>query len=126
MQSVVKFWYLKDPTGRKLYITGNRDQIILKQYFVISKLKPSKDKGLTGLPGGSDGKESACSAGDPGLITESGRFPGKGNGNPHHTLVWRVSWKKEPGRWQSMGLHSQTQLSSFYNNTGLNPQNVDA
>ena len=34
-----------------------------------------------GLPGGSDGKESVCSAGDLGLIPGSGRSPGKGNGN---------------------------------------------
>ena len=33
-------------------------------------------------PGGSDGKESACSAGDPGLIPGSGRSPGEGNGYP--------------------------------------------
>ena len=33
-------------------------------------------------PGGSDGKESACSVGDPGLIHELGRSPGEGNGNP--------------------------------------------
>ena len=32
--------------------------------------------------GGSDGKESACNAGDPGLIPGLGRFPGKGNGYP--------------------------------------------
>ena len=32
--------------------------------------------------GGSDGKESACNAGDPGLIPGSGRSPGEGNGNP--------------------------------------------
>ena len=36
----------------------------------------------TGFPGGSDGKESACSAGDLGLIPELGRSPGEGNGNP--------------------------------------------
>ena len=35
-----------------------------------------------GFPGGSDGKESACSAGDPGLIPGLGRSPGEGNGNP--------------------------------------------
>ena len=29
-----------------------------------------------------DSKESACNAGDPGLIPGSGRFPGEGNGNP--------------------------------------------
>ena len=35
-----------------------------------------------GFPGGSDGKGSACKAGDPGLIPGFGRFPGEGNGNP--------------------------------------------
>ena len=35
-----------------------------------------------GSLGGLDGKESACNAGDPGSITESGRFPGEGNVNP--------------------------------------------
>ena len=38
--------------------------------------------GIMGFPDGSDGKESACNAGDPGLILESGRSPGEGNGNP--------------------------------------------
>ena len=33
-------------------------------------------------PGGSDGKESACNTGDPGLIPGLGRSPGEGNGNP--------------------------------------------
>ena len=32
--------------------------------------------------GGSEGKESACSAGDPGFIPGSGRPPGEGHGNP--------------------------------------------
>ena len=35
-----------------------------------------------GFPGGSDGKESTCNAGDWGLIPGSGRSPGEGNGNP--------------------------------------------
>ena len=35
-----------------------------------------------GFPGGSDGKESACNAGDPCSIPVSGRSPGEGNGNP--------------------------------------------
>ena len=33
-------------------------------------------------PGGSDGKESACNAGDLGSVPGSGRSPGEGNGNP--------------------------------------------
>ena len=35
-----------------------------------------------GTPGGSDGKESACNAGDLGLIPVLERSPGEGNGNP--------------------------------------------
>ena len=35
-----------------------------------------------GFPGGSDGKDSSCNAGNLGLIPESGRSPGEGNGNP--------------------------------------------
>ena len=35
-----------------------------------------------GFPGSSEGKESACSAGDLGSIPELGRFPGKGNSYP--------------------------------------------
>ena len=34
------------------------------------------------FPCGSDSKVSACNAGDMGSIPGSGRFPGKGNGNP--------------------------------------------
>jgi len=33
-----------------------------------------------GFPGGSDGEESTCNAGDLGLIPGSGRSPGEGNG----------------------------------------------
>ena len=34
------------------------------------------------FPGGSDGKESACNAGNPSLIPEFGRSPREGNNNP--------------------------------------------
>ena len=37
---------------------------------------------LLGFPGGWDGKEFACSAGDLGSILGSERFPGERNGNP--------------------------------------------
>ena len=36
---------------------------------------------IVGFPGGSDGKESACNAGDPGSIPRLGRSPGEENGN---------------------------------------------
>ena len=49
-----------------------------------------------GFPGGSDSKVSACNAGDPGSIPESGRSPGEGNGNPlqysclENSMDWRT------------------------------------
>ena len=44
-------------------------------YIPISGIWDTRD-----FPGGSDGKESACNVGDPGLIPGSGRSPGEGNG----------------------------------------------
>ena len=44
------------------------------------KNKTEITKGILGCPGGSDGKESACNAGDLGLIPGSGRSPGEENG----------------------------------------------
>ena len=42
-----------------------------------------KEKGFPDrFPGGSDGKESACNAGDLGLIPGLGRSPGRRHGNP--------------------------------------------
>jgi len=37
---------------------------------------------VLGFPGGSDGKVSACNAGDLGSILGLGRSPGQGYGNP--------------------------------------------
>ena len=49
--------------------------------FPVNQLRlPSPSK--WGFPGGSDGKDSAHNAGDPGSTPGSGRSPGEGNGNP--------------------------------------------
>ena len=55
-----------------------------------------------GFPGGSNGKESACNAGDQGLIPGSGRSLKKGMATHSSILVWRIPWTEEPGRLQSM------------------------
>ena len=67
---------------------------------------------LRGFPGGSDGKESACSVGDPGLIPGSGSSPGEGNGYsvqcscPENPMGRRDWWA--------------TVLGAAYSWTGLN------
>ena len=52
---------------------------IVSLYLGLEKLLVTGSKGF---PGGSAGKESACNAGDMGLIPGSGRSPGEGNGYP--------------------------------------------
>ena len=42
------------------------------------------------FPGGSDGKESACNAGDPGSIPGLGRSPGEGMATHSGILAWRI------------------------------------
>ena len=54
----------------------------------------------TGLPGDSDGKESACNAGDPGSI------PGLGN------ICWRMKWQPIPVFWPGE-FHGQSSLAGY-------------
>ena len=58
--------------------------------------------GFKGFPGGSEGKESTCNAGDPGLIPGRRRFPGEGTGNPVQYPL-EIPWTEEPGGLQSTG-----------------------
>ena len=55
-----------------------------------------------GFFGGSDGKETACNAGDLGLIPGLGRSSGEGNGNSS-ILAWRNPWTEETCGLPSMG-----------------------
>ena len=60
-------------------------------------------------------KNLPANAGDireSGSIPGLGRYPGEENGNPLSILAWSIPWTEEPGGLQSMGSHSQTQLST--------------
>ena len=57
-----------------------------------------------GFPGGSDGKESACYAGDLGLIPGLGRSPEGGHSSPPVLLSGESPWTEEPGGLQSVAL----------------------
>ena len=52
-----------------------------------------------GFPGGSNGKELACNAGDLGLIYGLGRSTEKGNGNP--LLQSCLENPMDRGAWQA-------------------------
>ena len=68
---------------------------------------------ILGFPGDSDGKESACNAGDQGSIPGSRRSPGEGNDYPfqysclENFMNRETWWTTVPGITKS-----QTQLSN--------------
>ena len=66
---------------------------------------------MLGFPGGSDGKEYACNAGDLGLIPRLGKSPGEGNGNPlQYSYLENIM---DTGAWEATAhgvAKSQTQL----------------
>jgi len=55
---------------------------------------------LSGFPGGSDSKESACKAGDPVLILGWEDPLEKGMATHSRVLAWRIPWTAEPGGLQ--------------------------
>ena len=69
-----------------------------------------------GFCGGSDSKESAYNAGDPGSIPESGTSPGEGSGSHSSFLAWKIPWTEEPSglrfmRLQRVDITEQPSLS---------------
>ena len=101
---------ITEPSGKSL------DVVFLLTFRYLGKLFQtvnSEDlKIKVGFSGGSNGKESACNAGDPGSIPGSGRSPGERNGNA--LLYSCLENSMDRGGWQAR-VHelteSQTQLS---------------
>ena len=65
-----------------------------------------------GFPGGSEGQESVCNAGDPGAVPRLGRLIPWIRELLPSILAWRIPWIEESGRLQPMGLQSQAQLNA--------------
>ena len=76
------------------------------------------------IPGGSDDKESACNAGDLGLIPGLGRSPGGGHGNPLQYSCLENPWTEEPGRHSRWGCKELNTTEVFFKHT-YTPLNVD-
>ena len=67
-------------TGRPGVLQSMGSQRVRHDWAAV--LSWTEDGCTLGFPGGSDGKESACSAEEPGSIPGSGRSSGEGNSNP--------------------------------------------
>ena len=81
--------------------------------FILSDLN-----NLTNLfPGGSDGKESACNAGDLGLMLALGweDLLEEGMATYSSILAWRIPWIEDPGSpWGCKELDTTEQFSFTY------------
>ena len=67
-----------------------------------------------GFPGGSEGKASAYSVGDPGLIPGLGRSPGEGNSNPLQDYCLENPMDREAWQATAHGVtKSRTRLNDF-------------
>ena len=86
--------------GSQITADGDCSHEIKRRLFLGRKVMTNLD----GFPCSSVGKESACSAGDPGSFPGFGRSPGEGNGNPLSIFAWKISWTEEPGGLQFKGL----------------------
>ena len=100
-------WYIEHPSFTLLLLcplTPNLPEASL----------PNESESV-GCPGGSDSKESACNAGNLGLIPELGRSLGEGNSYPLQYFCLENPMNK--GAWQTI-VHgvakSQTQLSEIF------------
>ena len=80
---MINIYLFKDPTKIRKNLTLHHTSYSDHSRLPTRVHLCSKATGIhQGFPGGSNGKESACNAGDPGSIPGSGRSPGEGNGNP--------------------------------------------
>ena len=55
------------------------------------------------FPGGTNNRLTMQETQETAFISETGRSPGGGNGNPLSVLAWKIPWTEEPGRLQSTG-----------------------
>ena len=71
------------PEGPSSFLTSSKAFEILNMSLHLILEDPLRSAIVPlGFPGGSEGRESACSAGDLGLIPRSGRSPGEDNDCP--------------------------------------------
>ena len=80
----------------QIYVTAGNSSLLLSS---CNPVLPIYKYLREGFPGGSDGKASACNAGDPGSVPGRGKSPGEGN---VHTLQYPCQENPmDRGAWQA-------------------------
>ena len=81
-----------------IFIISSTEITQLKEIFKIINLALNFIDEQRGFPGGFDGKESACNAGDPVQSLGQEDPLEKGMATHSNILAWRIPWTVEPGR----------------------------
>ena len=109
----LSYWFLKTHLWVRML---NICHVVQMKYRI---LLPLVYYGVLYLGCSSDGKESACSVGNLGLIPGMGRPPGDRSMATHsNVLAWRIPQTEEPSGLQSIGLQRvgykwETHTSTF-------------
>ena len=96
------------PPGSSDYVTFPGENSGVGCHFLLHIRDFGGDQSF---PHSSVGKESACSAGDPGSIPASGGSPGEGNGNPLQYSCLENPRQRSLAGSSPWGRKSQTRLS---------------
>ena len=88
--------YSSQKCWRKVFMQQSQIEIIA---CTFKEKKITSLVNFPGFPSGSDGKASACNAGELGSIPGSGRSPRKGNSNPLQYTYLENSMDMDGGTW---------------------------
>ena len=83
--------YINNAINKHCSLNKSKTEVVFSIPFEDALIRYSVLINKQGFSGSSNGKESACNAGDPSLIPDLGRSLGEGNGIPHCSiLAWRI------------------------------------
>ena len=97
--ATVRYFLLFPPAITRAGAKTSRQRNIYRTSYSIC-LPPFLDWGFLG---GSDGKESSCSVGDPSSVLLQEDPMEKEIATLSSIFAWRLPWPEKPGRLQSMG-----------------------
>ena len=100
------YYHMSSCSSTLISVTLNTDKyqtMTMFSHFTKTLSCPVAAASSVCCPGGSDGKEPACNAGD--RVQSLGQEDPLEEGMATHssTLAWRIPWTEEPGGLQSTG-----------------------
>ena len=80
-----------------MILIAAKDEVERAEDWGLNPRSATSQLSFGGFPGGLDGKESACNAGDPSSIADKEEPLEKGMATHSSILAWRIPWTEAPG-----------------------------